>query len=125
MPNSQNYRGLWRLRQLPARYTLITNSQEIDNVLENIDFPVSYRQNITGVVTSYDPDGDYNAIFLTTDRHPQDLVSVYASLPEYSSAVPIRIAFRYIYSRDNGFYQSQPSTDSRGVHYENPFTLGG
>lgn len=63
-------------------YTLITDSQEIKDLLDYVGFCKVWYDDITGVVMLIG-EGDYDAVWLTESSQPYDLSAWYRPLPYY------------------------------------------
>lgn len=65
-------------------YTLLTDSQDVQAVLESCGVPKEFRANITGAYVKVG-DGDYDDVWLSESNSPWNLSAIYHPLSFYTA----------------------------------------
>jgi hypothetical protein len=91
--------------ELNTRLVYMTDSQDIESVLDYVGFSTSERKyiNITGALVAIS-DGDYDSVFLSESSAPYDLMSTYHPLPYYKPETWTQTCLPAYWSEENEDY---------------------
>lgn len=66
------------------KYLLVSDSQNVESLLESIGFPTEYREDITAIIAKIG-DGDYNELWFSESGRYYDLSADYHNLAYYTA----------------------------------------